>query len=93
MNVLSLSHLLKNDINSQPHNRIQKMQHHVTRSLGKNKHTRNTMDSRRTDRSHKHRQFTIEDVCRGLRKMVEGNNAKKTVLYTQQQGQRVPFML
>ena len=71
--------------------RIKKMQHRVTRLLDKKQHARNKLDSRRTDRSRKHRQYAIEDVHRGLRKMVEGDSARKASLYTHEQGCRVPF--
>ena len=77
--------------NSQPHKRINKMQHRVTRSLGKKQFARRKLDVRKTGRSHKHRQYVIEDVRRGLRKMVEGKSARKASLYTHEQGCRVPF--
>ena len=67
------------------------MQHRVARSLGKKQFARRKLDVRKTGRSHKHRQYAIEDVRRGLRKMVEGNSARKASLYTHEQGCRVPF--
>ena len=71
--------------------RIKTMQHRVTRLLGKNQRARNKLDSRKMGRSHKYRQYVIEDVRRGLRKMVEGDSARMASLYTHEQGFQVPF--
>ena len=67
------------------------MQHHITRLLGKNQRTRNKLANRKTGRAEKHRRYTIKDVRRGLRKMVEGDSSRKASVYTGEQGSLVPF--